>query len=674
MSNGRPVRAYSAAQLKKMGCGNSDTIRRRYFPERGGMLKEEQFLKRIVENKSTRFIPFRLLTVADQGKVDAFEGKQKQAAKLAEIRKRDREEMEALAELPLDDSESREFLWGEFARKSSCQRDKAVERLKAVMAVQERRHGHGMSERDAVEATAKEYGQHPNTIRNWVKKSMGVNRVDRAAALVSQHCGRVAEAEFTPEAWTFIKKDFLRRVPGSRPPSVNACYRRLEAAAKANGWTIPIKKTVANWIKRKIDPMVVKYRREGMEAVEKCFPAMQRNKEMFDVLEAINGDGYEIDLWADFGNGIVGKPIVWSWQDIRSSKVLSWRMDVSENSELIRLATLDLITDWGIPHYIFIDSTRAATSKQISGGVANRYRFKIKDTDPLGVIPLLGIDLKYTLPGHGRSKPIERIHGIGGYMDFASLPVFVGRGTKGRPIPIAEVEEQFRSFVNEINARPDRQGTAVKGKSFDSVFNELYPEAVITRATEKQRKYCMCVAEVIQVSRSDASITLKAGKAAFGENRHWHEALTAYMGQKVTARFDPANMHGGVYLETLNGEEICFAEATHTGGFKDAVAAKEYARAQGHFKKAVKVAAEAEERLTSAEARAQAPVAPEPGKPQAGKVTQLLAGVNPRHSTALLKAVNDVDCDAYTPEERRLDDAFGKAVALMAEMKKSQQI
>lgn len=645
---GRPIKSYSAAQLEKMGCGHNVTVRKKYFSEYPqGRLRADQFVMLSVNNKQTRHIPFRLLTKEDQAKVTAYEADQKQAAALAKIRKQHQEELQALAELPLDDMEDRDFLWNEFAKKSNKQRDKATERLKAVMMFHELRDGQGENERNAIQAVADEYGQYPNTIRNWVKRSKAVNRTDRCTVLVNQHKGCLILADFTPEAWTSFKKDWLRR----EHPSISSCYRRLEAAAKVNGWTIPTKKTVENWIKRELDPMVIKNRREGMEAVERCFPAQKRNVEMFDVLEAVNGDGFVLDIWADFGNAVIAKPVVWSWQDIRSSKILAWRIDVSENSELLRLAILDLITDWGIPKYFWLDNTRAATSKQISGGQPNRYRFKVKDDDPLGVIPIIGSEVKYTIPAHGQSKPVERVHGIGGYSDFPSLPVFTGRGTKNKPIPIAELEEVFRSFVNEINARSDRQGAAVKGKSFDQVFNELYPEAIITRATEKQRKYCMSVAEVVTVSKTDASITLKAGKASFGENRYWHESLSSYMGQKVTVRFDPANMHGGVYVENLNGEQICFAETTHMGGFKDAEAAKEVARARGHFKKSVKAKAEAEERLTAAEARAQTTETPEPEKPQS-KVTRMLTGINAGHESAPKKVANG-DLNGPTEEMQK---------------------
>jgi len=579
-------------------------------------------------------------------------------ARLDKIKEQARLEGPVETELPLS-QDDREDLWRQMSRKTNKQQEKAIKKGQAVTRFLNLR-AEGVMEHDAVNTIAQELGTHPNSVRNWIRKAKTVHPSDRAAVLVNQCQGLKAEAEFTPEAWDAFKKDFLRR----RRPSITSCYRRLQNAAATNGWIIPIKKTVENWIKRKIDPMVIKYRREGIEAVERCYPAMKRDKDMFDVLQAVNGDGFALGIYADFGNGVIVKPIVWSWQDIRSSKVLVWRMDISENRELVRLATLDLITEWGIPELLYLDNTRAATSKQISGGLQNRYRFKVKDDDPLGIMPLLGINLKYTLPGHGQSKPVERIHGIGGYLDFDRLPVFEGRGTKSRPVPIAEVEALFREFVNEINARPDRRGDSVQGKSFDQAFNELYPEAIITKATEKQRKYCMCVAEVVTVSSTDASITLKAGKSDVGSNRYWDDALTRYMGQKVTVRFDPANMHGGVYVETIKGEEICFAVPTSTGGFKDADAAREHARNKGHFKKHVKLAAEAEGRMNADTARQYMVSTPEPEKPQP-KVTRIAANVPSKARTA------SQDQEEFTTVVP-LNNAGKSALELFAKAKKTE--
>lgn len=605
------------------------------------------------------------------------------AARLAKIKEQTHLEDLAAAELPLN-QDDREDLWRQMSKKNLKQKQKAIERAHAVTRFQNLRH-EGLSERDATKMIALDLGKHPNSIRKWVSKTKTVHPSDRAAVLVCQNFGQHTETEFTPAAWEFIKKDYLR--PGGR--TLAAVHRDAVAAGKSQGWVIPSLRTVENWVKRKIDPMVIKLRREGMEAVEKCFPAMKRNKEMFDVLQAVNGDGYQFGLWVDFGNGVIEKPKAWFWQDIRSSKMLSWRVDVSENSEQIRLSILDLITDWGIPEFIYLDNTRAATAKQISGRIPNRYRFKNKETDPQGVIPKLGSVLCYTLPAHGQSKPIERAFGIGGMGDFDTWPVFVNRGTKSRPIPIEEFESELKSFVAEWNARPDRRGDAVKGKSFNQVFNELYPQAIITKATEKQRTYCMCSVEVVNVSKTDASIALKAGRATFGDNRYWNEALTRYMGKQVTVRFDPANLHSGVWVETLDGIEICVAEPNATGGFRDVESGREVNRAKNSFKKRVRLMDEGQATLTAAEARAQMPRFEEQPT-AAAKITRIAATV-PSKGKAAAVAVDQERPAAVQPiksgmelfaqakktaapqemTQEEIDGAFMRGVAKMTGFKKA---
>jgi hypothetical protein len=120
------------------------------------------------------------------------------------------------------------------------------------------------------------------------------------------------------------------------------------------------------------------------------------------------------------------------------------------------------------------------------------------------------------------------------------------------------------------------------------------------------------------------------------------------MGEKVAVRFDPADMHCGVYVETITGDEICFAEPTATGGFKDAVAAREHARNRGHFKKHTKLAAEAEGRMTADLARQYMINPPEPEKPAAAKVTRIAAGV-PSKGKAAAVAVDQTETAEVTP-------------------------
>ncbi|WP_332460286.1 transposase domain-containing protein [Pseudophaeobacter flagellatus] len=61
-----------------------------------------------------------------------------------------------------------------------------------------------------------------------------------------------------------------------------------------------------------------------------------------------------------------------------------------------------------------------------------RFRFKVREEDPLGVLPLLGIQIHWATPAHGQAKPIERA-----FRDLASDvakdPCFAGAYVGNRP-------------------------------------------------------------------------------------------------------------------------------------------------------------------------------------------------------------------------------------------------
>ncbi len=64
-------------------------------------------------------------------------------------------------------------------------------------------------------------------------------------------------------------------------------------------------------------------------------------------------------------------------------------------------------------------------------GVPNRYRFKVKPDDPLGMIPMLGIKLHWSSvllgKGHGQAKPIERAFGNGGLEEYIDKHIAFAR-------------------------------------------------------------------------------------------------------------------------------------------------------------------------------------------------------------------------------------------------------
>ncbi|WIA55483.1 transposase domain-containing protein [Sphingobium sp. WTD-1] len=144
--------------------------------------------------------------------------------------------------------------------------------------------------------------------------------------------------------------------------------------------------------------------------------------------------------------------------DDRDRTVIAAEMTVllaeSEDMVTARLVFADLFQKWGIPKGLLSDNGRAFASKWLTGGARTRFRFKIRDEDPLGVLTALGITVHWAKPYRGQSKPIER-----GFRDFcdaiAKHPAFDGAYTGNTPLAKPEdygsraidIETFWRDFV-----------------------------------------------------------------------------------------------------------------------------------------------------------------------------------------------------------------------------------
>lgn len=354
-----------------------------------------------------------------------------------------------------------------------------------------------------------------------------------------------------------------------------------------------------------------------MKALKALYPPQQRDKSALAALQIINGDGYQHNLWARFPGGEIARPKTWYWQDVYSSKVLAWRTDKTEHTEVIQLSFGDLCERYGIPHAVVLDNTLAAANKTMSGGVKHRFRFKVREDEPDGVFRLLGCDPHWATPRHGQAKPVERAFGIGGvgeYIDKA--PEFAGAWTgsspndkpeydgRHRPVALAELEAVIAREIAHYNAMPGRRGAVQQGRSFDEVFNASYQRVEIRKATEAQRRLWLLSTEPVRAHSRDGAITLDAGRVR-GErlaNRYWHPELIDHAGRQLVARFDPRRLHQGVHLYTLDSRWICFAECDRPAGFNDANAGRERNRARNTWQRGVKLQAQATVRMSALDA------------------------------------------------------------------------
>lgn len=505
-----------------------------------------------------------------------------------------------------------EELWQHYDAKPQKQKDKAQQKLNLLLQVMTLIESSGVTLKNAFLLVAEQNDISPRTMQGWYNGTPGkagvknYKRQDWLAALIPSFVGRTATVNIEDEAWETFKADYLRE----EQPAATACYYRLQRTAKAKGWTIPSLKTIERRIQA-IPLSIRVFKREGEAGLMKLYPAQQRTVEELHALEWINGDGYQHNVFVKLPNGEVTRLKTWFWQDVYSRKILSYRVDESENTDSIRLSFGDVVEQFGIPEHVTIDNTRAAANKWMTGGVPNRYRFKVKEDDPLGLIPSLESTVHWTSihadEGHGQAKPVERSFGVGGIGEYIDKhPKFSGAYTGANPmakpsnygktaIPLEVFLEVLQQEIIAWNAKEGRRTEVCAGiKSYDQAFNESYQTAVIRKATAEQRRMWMLSAEAIKVQK-DGSFTLDAGKATgTGKNRYHAHDLFEHIGQKVVVRFDPQALHETVYVYTLDSRFICDAQCIDATGFGDTEAARSHNKYRTRFIKATKIAAKAE--------------------------------------------------------------------------------
>ena len=572
-------------------------------------------------------------------------------------RRQERPKKESRAALAKND------LWAWFEKLPQAKRDEAEARLKAIVAVEDLVAKGSQREMAAVHV-ATERGVSKSTLYNWMKIVAAVPRADWAPHLAPRHAGRAATVECDPEAWEFYKGYYLRQ----SKPTVADSYEKLQDAAKQHGWTIPSARTLQRRIEA-LPKATQVYLRDGEKALARMQPAQERDRTTFHALEAVNTDGHEWDVFVKWPDDTIGRPVMVAFQDLYSNKVLSWRIDRSENKDLVRLAFGDMVEEFGIPQHCLFDNGRAFASKWMTGGIKNRFRFKVRDEDPEGIMKLLGVEVHWATPAHGQAKPIERMFGdvektIGRHPLFEGAttghnPMAKPENYRSRAVPLDVFVQVVAEGFAAHNARQGRKTLAAHGRSFDETFDASYAEAPIQKATAEQRRLWLLAAEAVKTDGEDGSLRLH-------ENRYWAEFLHEHIGQKLTLRFDPQDLHKPVHVYRLNGAYLGMAPCIERTGFFDTEAARTSARASRSITKARRDIAKAEQILSPMEVAAKMAPAAEKTPPAEAKVIRLFTnGANALKARPQDFPHSDLDDDRVLDAMTRLHPV-GSGLARLA--------
>ncbi|WP_273758420.1 transposase domain-containing protein [Bartonella sp. AU55XJBT] len=488
--------------------------------------------------------------------------------------------------------EQKTSIWVRYEGLSKAHKRRCEERLKALCFWEDLLHG-GMGVHDAASLSAVQFGVSRMSLFNWRQMVEGYERCDWLAALAPCY-GEETVSQFAPcheGAWEVLCSDYLR----SSRPAFSACYRRMVSVAQEKGWApIPSERALRRRFKAQVSKAVVVLAREGEETAKKLYPAQRRDRSSLHALQAVNMDGHKLDVFVNVP--WTEKPVrlyLIAIQDLYSGKILSWRLSDAETWEIVRLVIGDMVEAYGIPERMTLDNGRAFTSKWISGGVQNRFRFKIKADEPQGLLTSLGIQLQWTTPYSGQSKPIERA-----WRDLAEAiskhPFCAGAYTGNKPDAKPEDYgkraigfEEFKAHVGAQicahNAQAGRKAVNCAGRSFDETFTEsLQAEGTIVRqASAAQRALWLLTSEALRAQKG-------TGEIHFYGNRYWARALNEHAGKKVIVRFDPDNLHQDLRVYDLNNRLLCLAPCLCDVGFYDQHAARLNGRLRKEYVKAVK--------------------------------------------------------------------------------------
>lgn len=501
-------------------------------------------------------------------------------------------------------------IWDGFDRQSAKVKAEARRRLGIMDAVAAAESA-GLTKSAAVTAVGSRYAVSPATIWNWWSLLVGVPHADRLPALAPKRSGGGKETAVDEELFRLICSDYLRP---EGPPTWSSCYRRLvRDHCTPIGLTAPTSRTLFRKMEREIDPLVIVKRRSGRDAHERTLPSQIRDVSHLNALDIVNVDGHRWDDFVTWHDGRIIRPMMVAIQDVYSGKFLAWRIDDSENSVATRLAFYDLFRIHGIPKKCLLDNGRAFASKKVTGGAKTRYRFKIKDDEPLGFLPALGIQISWATPYHGQAKPIERM--FRNMCDtVATHPAFAGAYTGNKvtnkpenygskAIPIAKFMQLLAREIDAYNAQLDRRGEVMKGRpadrrSFDLVYADSVAVNPVGKATPAQLRLAMLeAADQIKTHKDHGSISIHG-------NRYWSEELSRRAGERVTVRFDPDNLHSAIDVYTPSGKFICSCPLWEKSGFDSVEEAAKAARRKSDWRKKTKAADAALELYSAAEVAA----------------------------------------------------------------------
>jgi len=204
--------------------------------------------------------------------------------------------------------------------------------------------------------------------------------------------------------------ELKRRYLAPNRRSAAMCYELAVDQWTENGQDVPFDKRRAQQILNDVDRKVKAFHREGPRAYDAKFGKFLRGE--YTALESNEmwvSDGHELNVMVRVpGREKPVRPIMIGWFDVRSRKLVGWRIVAgSENSDVILAAFKSGVKTYGMPESVYHDNGEAYDAQALQGQTKRQRQKGGRPQLDMGLFPRLGITVKHSLPYNAKAKIIE---------------------------------------------------------------------------------------------------------------------------------------------------------------------------------------------------------------------------------------------------------------------------
>jgi putative transposase len=301
--------------------------------------------------------------------------------------------------------------------------------------------------------------------------------------LVTKHVGR-SRCEIPPEAWHYFRKEYGQL----SEPDATVIYHETLKQAKAKGWgELPSCKTFIRRWKSDVHENEQILARKGKKALKEHLPHLKLDYNSLVIHELWESDGRIADVFCEWPDGSVSRPWVVLVREVKCRRTLAIRVYTTLNVSLvIETFRAAIIRTGTTPEEAKFDSGTEFSNHALTGGQKSPYRHAIPASEqPLGILTLMGVKIRWATPNHGQAKPMERLWNIvANYVDKYFTGAYTGRNSVERPedcdpkkaIPIEEYLKRLQ-YVIEAYENGElgivHRGHGMNGKTPAQLYEEL---------------------------------------------------------------------------------------------------------------------------------------------------------------------------------------------------------